>query len=60
MFGIEFGDGGSGFSFTSKVNDIIWNFVRIIFGDENADDIADYIFGSSNFDSVKNLYEELV
>ena len=60
MFGIEFGDGGSGFSFTSKVNDIIWNFVRIIFGDENANDIADYIFGSSNFDSVKNLYEELV
>lgn len=60
LYGIELHDGESGFGFTSKVNEIIWNFVRIIFGDENADDIADYIFGNSNFDNVKSLYNELV
>ena len=60
LYGIEFGDGESGFSFPSKINEIIWNFVRIIFGDENAEDIADYIFGNSNFDSVEALYNELV
>lgn len=60
LYGIELHDGQSGFGFTSKVNEIIWNFVRIIFGDENADDIADYIFGNSNFDNVKSLYDELV
>lgn len=59
LYGIELHDGESGFGFTSKVNEIIWNFVRIIFGDENADDIADYIFGNSNFDNVKSLYDEL-
>lgn len=60
LYGVEFTDGESGFGFPSKVNEIIWNFVRIIFGDENAEDIADYIFGNSNFDNVKSLYEELV
>ena len=60
LYGIEFNDGGSGFGFPSKINNIIWNFVRIIFGDENAEDIADYVFGSSNFDNVKSLYDELV
>lgn len=60
LYGIELHDGESGFGFTSKVNEIIWNFVRIIFGDENADDIADYVFGVSNFDSVESLYNELV
>lgn len=60
LYGIEFNDGGSGFGFPSKINNIIWNFVRIIFGDENAEDIADYVFGTSNFDNVKSLYDELV
>jgi DNA-binding PadR family transcriptional regulator len=60
LYGIEFNDGESGFGFPSKINEIIWNFVRIIFGDENAEDIADYIFGNSNFDSVEALYDELV
>lgn len=60
LYGVEFTDGESGFGFPSKINEIIWNFVRIIFGDENAEDIADYIFGNSNFDNVKSLYEELV
>ena len=60
LYGIEFTDGESGFGFPSKVNEMVWNFVRIIFGDENAEDIADYIFGASNFDSVESLYEELV
>lgn len=59
LFGIEFKDGDAGFGFPSKLNEIIWNFVRIIFGDENAEDIADYIFGNSNFDNVKSLYDEL-
>ena len=60
LYGIEFTDGESGFGFPSKVNEMVWNFVRIIFGDENAEDIADYVFGTSNFDDVKSLYEELV
>lgn len=60
LYGIEFTDGESGFGFPSKVNEMVWNFVRIIFGDENASDIADYVFGTSNFDSVKSLYGELV
>lgn len=60
LYGIEFTDGESGFGFPSKINEIIWNFVRIIFGDENAEDIADYIFGNSNFDNVEALYDELV
>lgn len=60
VYGIEFQDGNSGFGFPSKVNEIIWDFMRIIFGDENAEDIADYIFGNSNFDDVKSLYDELV
>lgn len=59
LFGIKFEDGGSGFDFTSKVNEIIWDFVRVIFGDENAEDIVDYVFGNSNFDSVERLYNEL-
>lgn len=60
LYGVEFNDGESGFGFPSKINEIIWNFVRIIFGDENSEDIADYIFGNSNFDSVEALYNELV
>jgi len=60
LYGIKFNDSDSGFSFPGKLNEIIWDFVRIIFGDENAEDIADYIFGNSNFDSVKALYNELV
>ena len=60
LYGIELHDGESGFSFPGKINQIIWDFVRIIFGDENAEDIADYIFGNSNFDNVKSLYEELI
>ena len=60
LYGIEFTDGESGFGFPSKVNEMVWNFVRIICGDENAEDIADYVFGTSNFDNVKSLYEELV
>lgn len=60
LYGIEFNEGGSGFGFVSKIDDIIWKFVRIIFGDENTEDIADYVFGMSNFDNVKNLYDELV
>ena len=60
LFGVEFRDGGAVFGFPSKVNNIIWNLMRIIFGDENAEDIADFVFGNSNFDDVKSLYDELV
>lgn len=60
VYGIEFKDGNSGWGFPSKINEVIWDLIRIIFGDENAEDIADYIFGNSNFDDVKSLYEELV
>lgn len=43
-----------------KYIEIIWNLVDNIFGSDNRDDIADYIFGDSNFDTVKDLYEELL
>lgn len=43
-----------------KYNEIIWNLIDVIFGSDNRDDIADYVFGDSNFDTVEDLYEELV
>ncbi len=47
-------------SIYTQYNAIIWNLIDKIFGPDNRDDIADYIFGDSNFDSVEDLYEELV
>ena len=43
-----------------KYNEIIWNLIETIFGSDNREDIADYIFGDSNFYTVEDLYEELV
>ena len=60
LYGISFDNAGSQFNFTNAVTTIIWDFVRIIFGDDNADDIADFIYGNSNFDSAEQLYEELL
>jgi hypothetical protein len=60
MFGVEFNEGGSGFGFSTNAREIIWNLIRIIFGDDNAEDIADFLYGNSNFDNAKNLYDELV
>lgn len=47
-------------SIYTKYNDIIWSLIRAIFGSDNTDDISDYVFGNSNFDSVEDLYNELV
>lgn len=47
-------------SIYTQYNAIVWDLIEKIFGQDNRDDIADYIFGDSNFDSVENLYEELV
>lgn len=60
LFGIELDEAPSGFSFVGKVQDIIWEFVRIIFGEDNRDDIADFVYGNSNFDTAEDLYEELL
>lgn len=60
LYGIKFEDGDSGFGFTNKINEIIWDLMRIIFKEENLEDIADFIFGNSNFDSEEALYNELV
>ncbi len=60
LYGIDFSTGESGFSLVGKTQEIIWDFIRIIFGDDNAEDIADYIYGNSNFDSAEKLYEELL
>ena len=60
LFGIEFNDSNSGFGFSSKAREIIWNLLRIIFGEENLEDIASYLYGDSHFDSPKALYEELL
>lgn len=47
-------------SIYTQYNAIIWNLIEKIFGEDNRDDIADYIFGNSNFDTIEDLYEELV
>ena len=60
LFGISFDVAKCNFNFASTISEIIWDFVRLIFGDDNADDIADFIYGNSNFDSAEELYEELV
>lgn len=59
-YGISFKDNATGFSLIGKVNEIIWDLIGIIFGKDNREDIADYLYGNSNFDSPKSLYEELV
>ena len=58
-YGIKFGESYTGSSLSSKVREIIWDLVRIIFGEDNRADIADYLYGNSNFDSPKALYDEL-
>ena len=60
LFGISFDFAKCNFNFASTVSEIIWDFVRLIFGDDNADDIADFVYGNSNFDSPEKLYDELV
>lgn len=60
MFGINLEDAPSGFSFAGKIQDIIWDFVAIIFGEDNRDDIADFVYGNSNFDTAEQLYDELL
>lgn len=60
LFGISFDVAKCNFNFATTISEIIWDFVRLIFGDDNADDIADFIYGNSNFDSAENLYDELV
>lgn len=47
-------------SIYNQYNTIVWNLIENIFGDENREDICDYCFGDSNFDTVEDLYEELV
>lgn len=47
-------------SIYSQYNEIVWKLIGYIFGDENREDIVDYCFGDSNFDTVEDLYEELV
>lgn len=60
LFGISFDVAKCNFNFASTISEIIWDFVRLIFGDDNADDIADFIYGNSNFDSAEKLYDELI
>ncbi len=60
IYGISFDDASAQFNFEHAVSTIVWDFVRLIFGDDNADDIADFLYGNSNFDSAEELYEELV
>lgn len=57
-FGIDLN--ASADSIYTQYNAIVWNLIEKIFGSDNRDDIADYCFGDSNFDTVEDLYEELV
>lgn len=47
-------------SIYTQYNAIVWGLMENIFGEDNRDDIADFCFDDSNFDSVDDLYEELV
>lgn len=60
VYGISLNTQSGGKTLSELVRTIIWDFVRIIFGDENADDIADFLYGNSHFDSPEKLYDELV
>lgn len=59
VYGISFENPTTTKTLSELIRNIIWNFVRIIFGDENSDDIADFLYGNSNFDSPESLYDEL-
>ncbi len=59
VYGVDLGVDGTEGSIHAQYSNIIWKLIRLIFGDENASDIADYCFGNSNFDNVEALYEEL-
>lgn len=57
-FGIDLNANGD--SIYTQYNSIVWNLIEKIFGEDNREDIVDYCFGDSNFDTVEDLYEELV
>lgn len=58
-YGIDFNCGGNtGDTIYTRVNEIIWKLLRVIFGDDNADTIADYVFGNSEYNTVKEMYED--
>lgn len=57
LYGIDFKGGEN--SIYTRYNKVVWTLIESIFGTDNRDDIADYVFGNSNFDSVKDLYAEL-
>lgn len=57
-YGIDLGVGNN--SIYVQANTIIWDLIGCIFGNENREDIVDFCFGDSNFDSIDDLYEELV
>lgn len=60
LYGIDVSYNGGSYSLEGKVREIIWTFLRIIFGEDNLEDIADFIYSNdSNFDSAKELYNEL-
>lgn len=60
LFGVSFDNSDCRYNIAEAIRGIIWDFVRLIFGDDNADDIADFVYGNSNFDSPEKLYDELV
>lgn len=59
IFGVDFNANGANWSFYDKTNEIIWGLLGCIFGKDNLDDISDFCFGDSNFDSAEQLYDEL-
>lgn len=58
-YGIKFDADSTKFSLEGKVREIIWDLIGVIFGEDNKEDIADYLYGNSNFDSPEALYNEL-
>ena len=59
IFGVDFNADSANWTFYDKVNDIIWDLIKIIFGEDNLEDICNFCFGTSNFDSAEELYDEL-
>lgn len=58
LFGIEFN--GTDGNIYSMYNEIVWNLIAILFGENNRDEIADFCFGSSKYNNVHDLYTNLI
>lgn len=46
-------------SIHEKYNDLVWDLIKVIYGESGREKIADFCFGNSDFESVTELYSNL-